>query len=165
MYLLKSDCQSVWPLGRSLAGALPQSDQACAAGQDSNDRPGRSAYTGLCGSSAWGRVIGLHLLPFWDFSAASAFSAVRPVRGDAMCWAVPTRLVEIDGEVGKVEIGGTVREVGLQLIDDPRVGEYVLIHAGFAIHKVDEQEAAKTLELLEEMRQAISPPRAQRTQR
>jgi len=82
-----------------------------------------------------------------------------------MCWAVPTRLVEVHGEVGKVEIGGTVREVGLQFLDDPRVGEYVLIHAGFAIHKVDEGEARKTLELLEEMRQAISPPSTRRAQR
>jgi len=68
-----------------------------------------------------------------------------------MCWAVPTRLTEIDGETGKVEIGGTVREIGLQLCPDARVGDYVLIHAGFAIQKVDEEEARETLDLLAEM--------------
>jgi hydrogenase expression/formation protein HypC len=75
-----------------------------------------------------------------------------------MCWAVPTKLVEIDGQVGKVEIGGTVREVGLQLLEAPRVGDYVLIHAGFAIEKVDEEEAAKTLELLAEIGYGDSLP-------
>jgi len=75
-----------------------------------------------------------------------------------MCWAIPTRLVEIDGQIGKVEIGGTVREIGLQLVEDPQVGDYVLIHAGFAIEKVDEEEAAKTLELLAEIGYGESPP-------
>ena len=68
-----------------------------------------------------------------------------------MCWAVPAKVVEIDGELGKVELSGTVREVGLQLVSDPQVGDYVLVHAGFAIQKVDEEEARKTLELFEEI--------------
>ncbi len=71
-----------------------------------------------------------------------------------MCWAVPTRIIAVDGAVGRVEIGGTVREVGLQLIEGPQVGDYVLIHAGFAIQKVDEAEALETLRLLEEMNTA-----------
>jgi hydrogenase expression/formation protein HypC len=75
-----------------------------------------------------------------------------------MCWAVPTRVVEIDGEVGKVELSGTVREVGLQLIRDPQIGDYVLIHAGFAIQKVDEEEAQETLKFLEEMFGSMERP-------
>jgi hydrogenase expression/formation protein HypC len=82
-----------------------------------------------------------------------------------MCWAIPTRLVEIDGQIGKVEIGGTVREIGLQLLEDPQVGDYVLIHAGFAIEKVDEEEAFETLRLLAELEQYVSPQRPQRPQR
>jgi hydrogenase expression/formation protein HypC len=68
-----------------------------------------------------------------------------------MCWAVPARIIETDGESGKVELAGVVREVGLQLIPDAEVGDYVLVHAGFAIQKVDQEEARKTLELFAEM--------------
>jgi hydrogenase expression/formation protein HypC len=75
-----------------------------------------------------------------------------------MCWAVPTRIIEVDGEVGKVELSGTVREVGLQLIRNPQVGDYVLIHAGFAIQKVDEEEAQETLKFLEEMFGSMERP-------
>ena len=68
-----------------------------------------------------------------------------------MCWAVPTRVIEVNGDLGKVEVEGTVREVGLQLIEGASVGDYVLLHAGFAIQKVDEGEALKTLALFEEL--------------
>jgi len=68
-----------------------------------------------------------------------------------MCWAVPARLIEINGSTGKVELGGMSRQVGLQLIDAPAVGDYVLVHAGFAIQKVDRKEAQETLRLLEQV--------------
>jgi len=74
-----------------------------------------------------------------------------------MCWAIPARIREIDGPIGKVELEGTVREVGLQLIENARVGDYVLVHAGFAIQKVDEAEAQETLKLFDEMF-ALEPP-------
>ena len=63
-----------------------------------------------------------------------------------MCWAVPTKVIEVSGDLGKVELEGTVREVGLQLIEGASVGDYVLVHAGFAIQKVDEEEALKLRE-------------------
>jgi hydrogenase expression/formation protein HypC len=68
-----------------------------------------------------------------------------------MCWAIPARLQEVNGSVGKVELEGTVREVGLLLLADACVGDYVLVHAGFAIQKVDEREAEETLKLFAEM--------------
>ena len=71
-----------------------------------------------------------------------------------MCWAIPAKIIEIDGDLGKAEFSGTVCEVGLQLIDHLRVGDYVLIHAGFAIQKVDEREAQETLSLWQEMLQS-----------
>ncbi len=74
-----------------------------------------------------------------------------------MCWAVPTKLIEIDGPIGKVELGGAVREVGLQLVQEPEVGDYVLVHAGFAIQKVDEEEARETLKLLDEIAAEFHP--------
>jgi hydrogenase expression/formation protein HypC len=81
-----------------------------------------------------------------------------------MCWAVPAKIDRIDGSVGAVELDGTIRQVGLQLIDDPRVGDYVLVHAGFAIQKLNEEEAAETIRVLNEVaaelrRQGMAPGR------
>ena len=71
-----------------------------------------------------------------------------------MCLAIPGRVVEMVDEAGgiaKVEVGGVRRNVNVALLDDVRVGDYVLIHVGFALSKVDEHEATKTLRLLEEL--------------
>lgn len=65
-----------------------------------------------------------------------------------MCLAVPMRLISRDEGVGVVEIDGVRREVSLMLLDDAAVGEYLLIHAGYAIGRVDEAEAKETIELL-----------------
>lgn len=65
-----------------------------------------------------------------------------------MCLAVPMKLESIDGDLGIVNIGGVKRKIGLMLLDKPAAGDYVLVHAGFAIQKIDEKEAKKTLELL-----------------
>jgi len=61
------------------------------------------------------------------------------------------RLLERDEGLGVVEIDGVRREVSLMLLDDARVGEFLLIHAGFAIGRVDEAEARETLALLREL--------------
>ena len=68
-----------------------------------------------------------------------------------MCLAIPMQLVERDEGLGTVEIDGVRREVSLMLLDDAKVGEYLLIHAGFAIGRVDESEAKETLELLRQL--------------
>jgi hydrogenase expression/formation protein HypC len=71
-----------------------------------------------------------------------------------MCLAIPGRVVEIVDEAGgiaKVEVGGVRRNVNVALLDAVRVGDYVLIHVGFALSKVDEHEAVTTLRLLEEL--------------
>ena len=68
-----------------------------------------------------------------------------------MCLAIPMQLVDRDEGLGTVEIDGVRREVSLMLLDDARVGEYVLIHAGFAIGRDDEAEAKETLELLRQL--------------
>ncbi len=66
-----------------------------------------------------------------------------------MCLAIPMRLVEKDGWEGTVELNGVRRAVSLMLLEDAEVGDHVLIHAGYAIGKVDEEEARLTLEGLE----------------
>jgi len=57
----------------------------------------------------------------------------------------------MEGELAEVEIGGMVRKANIQLVPDVKIGEYVLLHAGFAIQKLDEGEALETLKLLEEL--------------
>jgi hydrogenase expression/formation protein HypC len=61
------------------------------------------------------------------------------------------RLMQRDEGLGVVEIDGVRREVSLMLLDDAKVGEYLLIHAGFAIGRVDEDEAMKAIELLRQL--------------
>ncbi len=68
-----------------------------------------------------------------------------------MCLAVPARIVARKDLMATVEVSGVTREVSLMLLPDARVGEYVLVHAGFAIQTVDEEEAWRTLELFEEL--------------
>lgn len=68
-----------------------------------------------------------------------------------MCVAVPMIIKKIKGEKGVVEIGGVEREVGLQFLRDVKVGDYVIVHAGFAIQQLDEEDAKETLALFAEM--------------
>lgn len=68
-----------------------------------------------------------------------------------MCLAVPMKIVEITGDEGFVELSGLKRKANFSLIKNPKVGEYVLLHAGFAIERVNEKEAAKTLKMLKEI--------------
>jgi hydrogenase expression/formation protein HypC len=59
-----------------------------------------------------------------------------------MCLAVPMKVIAVNDNTAKVEVGGTQRTIGLDIIDPkPNVGEYVIVHAGFAINKIDEDEA------------------------
>jgi hydrogenase expression/formation protein HypC len=65
-----------------------------------------------------------------------------------MCLSVPGKVVEIQKNTAKVEIGGLLRDTCMDVCPEVVVGDYVLIHAGFAIQKLDEKEALETLELL-----------------
>jgi len=68
-----------------------------------------------------------------------------------MCVAVPSRIVEIDGDTATVEVTGTRSHARLDLIEGAQVGDYVLVHAGFAITKIDAEEAEETLALMSEV--------------
>jgi hydrogenase expression/formation protein HypC len=68
-----------------------------------------------------------------------------------MCLAVPGKITAMEGDQARVDMAGNVVEADLSLIEDPAVGDWVLVHAGFAIEKMDEQEAADTLDLFREM--------------
>jgi hydrogenase expression/formation protein HypC len=67
-----------------------------------------------------------------------------------MCLAIPMKVVEIEGNRGIVEYTGIKREVGLDLLEDVKVDDWVIIHTGFAISKLNEEEARETLSLLKE---------------
>ncbi|MDD5571077.1 MAG: HypC/HybG/HupF family hydrogenase formation chaperone [Bacteroidales bacterium] len=68
-----------------------------------------------------------------------------------MCLSIPAKIQSIEGDMAKVSIGGTIVNASLQLLDNPKIGEYVLLHSGFAISKLSEEEAAETIRLLREL--------------
>jgi hydrogenase expression/formation protein HypC len=71
-----------------------------------------------------------------------------------MCLAIPGKIVEIvdeENQIAKVEVGGVRRNINIGMLDETRVGDYVLIHVGFAMSRIDEQEAHETLRVLQQM--------------
>lgn len=69
-----------------------------------------------------------------------------------MCLAVPMRVIKKDKDKAVVKSGGLKRDINISLLKQIRVGDYVIVHAGFAIEKVDEKRAKETLDLLKQMR-------------
>ena len=68
-----------------------------------------------------------------------------------MCLSIPAKIISIEGNMAKVSLGGSEVSASLQLVDDVKVGDYVLLHTGFAIEKIDEVEAMETMKLLKEI--------------
>jgi hydrogenase expression/formation protein HypC len=73
-----------------------------------------------------------------------------------MCLAVPGKVVSISGEdplarVGKIDFGGILKEASLAYVPEVKIGDYVIVHVGFALSKVDEEEAHKVFEYLRQM--------------
>ncbi len=68
-----------------------------------------------------------------------------------MCLGIPMKLVHIDGDKGIVDSGGLRKSVNMSLMKSVRIGDYVLIHAGFAIEKIKTKEAEKTLRALRDI--------------
>lgn len=65
-----------------------------------------------------------------------------------MCLAIPSKITEIEKEMATIDVDGVRREASLLLLADAQVGDFVIVHAGFAIQKIDEAAAQETLELL-----------------
>lgn len=65
-----------------------------------------------------------------------------------MCLGIPAKVVRINDQTAAVEVSGVMKEIGLHLVDDIVVGDYVIVHAGYAINKINEEEARETLQLL-----------------
>jgi hydrogenase expression/formation protein HypC len=67
-----------------------------------------------------------------------------------MCLAIPSRVVRIDGQIATIDVAGVQRQAGLMLLEEVEVGDYVIVHAGFAITRLDAAAAQETLKLLRE---------------
>jgi hydrogenase expression/formation protein HypC len=68
-----------------------------------------------------------------------------------MCLSIPAKVIKIDGKTAEVSIGGSVFKTGLHMIESVEVGDYILLHTGFAIQKISDEEAQETLKLIKEM--------------
>lgn len=69
-----------------------------------------------------------------------------------MCLGIPMKVTKIKAQLGWVKTGGLTRQVNVQMVPDVKVGDYVIVHAGFAIQKLNNQEAKETLDLLKEIK-------------
>ena len=67
-----------------------------------------------------------------------------------MCLSIPAKIESIDGEMAQVSVGGVTYKASLQLLDEANVGDYILLHTGFAIQKISEEEAAETMRIFKE---------------
>ncbi len=67
-----------------------------------------------------------------------------------MCLAIPSKIIKIENGIGTIDVDGVKRTASLLLVEDAKVGEYVIVHAGFALHKIDEKAAMESLSILKE---------------
>jgi hydrogenase expression/formation protein HypC len=63
-----------------------------------------------------------------------------------MCLGIPAKIIEIENDFAKVNIGGVIIRIGVQLIENPQIGDYVIVHTGYALEKINEDEATETIE-------------------
>jgi hydrogenase expression/formation protein HypC len=68
-----------------------------------------------------------------------------------MCLAIPARVIAVEGKTATVDFGGVTRPVSIALIENIAIGDYVIVHTGYAIQKMDRDDAEKTLELWREI--------------
>jgi len=65
-----------------------------------------------------------------------------------MCYAIPAKIIKITGDTAVVDYGGVEKKVNLTLVDNLKIGDYVLIHAGFAIERIQKKSAEESLEII-----------------
>jgi hydrogenase expression/formation protein HypC len=68
-----------------------------------------------------------------------------------MCLSIPGQVVSINEEIAKISVGGSEVEAGIQLLEEVEVGDFVLVHSGFALQVISEEEAEKMLEVIREL--------------
>jgi hydrogenase expression/formation protein HypC len=73
-----------------------------------------------------------------------------------MCLSIPAKVVNINGSMADVSVGGTIFKAGLQMVENVEIGDYILLHTGFAIQKISENEALETLKMLKDIEEAMN---------
>jgi hydrogenase expression/formation protein HypC len=73
-----------------------------------------------------------------------------------MCLSIPARVMVINGDIADVSVGGAIFKASLQMVENVKIGDFILLHAGFAIQKIKEDEALETLKMLREMKGAMN---------
>jgi hydrogenase expression/formation protein HypC len=68
-----------------------------------------------------------------------------------MCLGIPARIVQIEGDFAEAEINGASLRIGIQLLEDVKPGDYVLVHTGYALEIIDEQTANETIEIIRQL--------------
>jgi len=74
-----------------------------------------------------------------------------------MCLAIPCRVITIQDDIARIEISGVQRDASLLLLPEVKVGDYVIVHAGYAIHKIDKADAVKSLKAIGEVLSPDTP--------
>lgn len=75
-----------------------------------------------------------------------------------MCLAIPAKITRIEGQLAKIDVAGVQRDVSLMLLEEAKVGDYVIVHAGYAIQTLDADAAQETLALLAQAASAAEDP-------
>ena len=74
-----------------------------------------------------------------------------------MCLSIPAKIVKLKGSLATVDVMGNRREADVSLVEEPQLGDYVLVHAGFALEKMSPEDAAESLRIWEELANAELP--------
>jgi hydrogenase expression/formation protein HypC len=75
-----------------------------------------------------------------------------------MCLSIPAKIISVEGETATASVGGAIINVGLHMVDDVKAGDYVLVHTGFALQKISDEEAQETLKLIKELNDINKEP-------
>ena len=68
-----------------------------------------------------------------------------------MCLSIPAKILSIDGTTAKASVGGAIVNASLHLVEEAKVGDYILIHTGFALQKISEDEAIETIRMIDDL--------------
>jgi hydrogenase expression/formation protein HypC len=73
-----------------------------------------------------------------------------------MCLSIPAKILTIEGNTARASVGGAIVNASLYLVDDVKVGDYILIHTGFALQKISEEEALETIRIIRDLENEAS---------
>jgi hydrogenase expression/formation protein HypC len=68
-----------------------------------------------------------------------------------MCLSIPGKVIAIKDDIAQIDIGGVINQAGIHLVDDVQIGDWVLVHSGYILQKIDEQEAQNNIKIYQEI--------------